>query len=180
MTDPFIHVGPVEFLCNFCLPAVPEGSVVSCVPCCCSGLPIPWGCAAGCPLPPGLGPKRGGALSTATGSLSGHQRGKSGCPSSPSAPSPLGTLLCRKQAVSPGPGGHLVFSLTAGPELGAGPSLSRPTWGMSRHWPLRPPLGPAVGPAASPGTRLWALSSAHLRCMHSGSDVTPRCGGWGA
>lgn len=151
--------------------------MVSCVPCCCPGLPIRWGCAAECPLPPELGPKRGGALSTATGSLSGHPRGKSGCPSSPSAPVPVWDAAVQEagcRPASPGPGGHLALSLTAGPELGAGPSL-----GYVQALALASPSWASCGSRGLPRDAALALPSAHPCCTHSGSDVTPGAEGGG-
>lgn len=95
-----IRMGLVWFLCTVCLQASLEGSAMSCVPCCWPGLPAPWECVAGCPPPPGQRPQRGGASRTATGSLSGHQKGRAGRSSCFSAPALFRTLLCRNQAMA--------------------------------------------------------------------------------
>lgn len=144
------------------------------------GVRCPVSPAAGqcCPLlgmcgraspPPGQRPQRGGVLGTATGSLSGHQKGRAGCPSCFSA-QPRSGRCCAGTGLwtsSPRAWGHLV--LLSQQALSLGPTC--PRRGQ-----------PGVCPGAGPWLFLWVLqahpecsfgSSAHLWCTCRGSDVTP-------
>lgn len=137
---------------------------MSCVPCCWPALPAPWECAAGHPPPPGQRPRRGGVPGTATGSLSGHQKGRAGRPSCFSA---------------------RPVQDAAAQESGCGPPAPGPgdTWCSPHSRPRAPHCGqPGVCPGAGPWVFLWVLqahpecsfgSSAHLWCTCRGSDVTP-------
>ena len=147
--------------------------MVSCVPCCCPGLPIPWRCAAGCPLPPGLRPQGEGPSAQPRGACQDTRKGSLDVLPLPPPPSPLGTLLRRNQAVDLHPRGlgntwcspsqQALSSVPALPchgQLGCvqALALASPSWASCGSCSL--PRGAALGLVLSPSL----LRAQWVRC----------------